>query len=88
MDTGYGNFNNAMCTVRDMEAAGIAGGCCILICIGTITAQCVVRRRKRMKELKAQKDLAELEGMEMAEVSSSIKSDTDDPDGKDPDSKK
>jgi phosphoenolpyruvate phosphomutase len=27
MDTGYGNFNNAMCTVRDMEAAGIAGGC-------------------------------------------------------------
>ena len=41
-----------------------------------------------MKELKAQKDLAELEGMEMAEVSSSIKSDTDDPDGKDPDSKK
>ena len=34
-------------------AAGIAGGCCILICIGTITAQCVVRRRKRMKELKA-----------------------------------
>ena len=26
MDTGYGNFNNAAATVRDMELAGIAGG--------------------------------------------------------------
>ena len=34
-------------------AAAIAGVCCVLITIGIIFTQCIVRRRKRKKELKA-----------------------------------
>lgn len=63
-------------------AAALAGICCVLISCGVIMTQCVVRRRKRMKELKAKKDMAEMEGVDMSVASDDIKSDTDDPDKK------
>ena len=71
---------------QQMGVAGaIAGACCVLICTGVLCTQCVVRRRKRAKELIKQKNLAEEEGIEMEnseELSSdpndSSKGDTDD----------
>ena len=72
---------------QQMGVAGaIAGICCVLICFGVICTQCIVRRRKRQKELKAQKDKAEMEGIEMENESDldsvdpneSSKGDTDD----------
>ena len=67
-------------------AGAIAGGCCILICAGVLCTQCIVRRRKRQKELKAAKELAEQEGIEMekshesgeSDQNESSKGDTDD----------
>ena len=44
-------------------AGGIAGACCVTITIAVVFAQCIIRRRQRRKELKAQKELAELEGL-------------------------
>ena len=59
-------------------AAAIAGVCCVLISVGVILTQCVVRRRNRMKELKAKKEIAELEGVDVEkEESSAAKSDSD-----------
>ena len=51
-------------------AAAIAGICCVFISIAVIITQCIVRRRNRMKELRAKKELADLEGVEVAGESS------------------
>ncbi len=71
-------------------AAAIAGICCVLITIGIIFTQCIVRRRKRKKEAKAQKELAELEGIELEGSSDAIddQDNTDDNVTKDADMKK
>ena len=58
-------------------AGAIAGGCCVLICAGVLCTQCIVRRRKRQKELKAAKELAEQEGIEMEKSQDSAESDDD-----------
>ena len=65
-------------------AGGIAGGCCVLIALGVISTQCIVKRRKRMVEMKQQKELAEMEGIEMDSGSS----DGSNNDGTDDDKKK
>ena len=63
---------------QQMGVAGaIAGGCCILICAGVLCTQCIVRRRKRQKELKAAKELAEQEGIEMEKSQDSGESEDD-----------
>lgn len=62
-------------------AASLAGACCVVISCAVIVTQCVVRRRKRMRELKARKAMAEMEGVDMS-VASDAKDDTDDPEKK------
>ena len=57
-------------------AAGIAGGCCVLITIAIVVSQCMIRRRKRKRELKAQRDMADMEGINM-DNSESASKDTD-----------
>ena len=46
-------------------AAGIAGGCCVVITIAIVVSQCLIRRRKRKKEQKAQLEMADMEGLGM-----------------------
>ena len=46
-------------------AGAIAGGCCVLIAVGVISTQCIVKKRKRHLELKQQRELADMEGIEM-----------------------
>ena len=71
-------------------AGGLAAACCIVISFGIVFAQCIQRRRKRKAELKARKQLAEMEGINMSK-SSNDESNSDLTDGnatKDPDMKK
>ena len=59
--------------------------------MGVAVTSCIQRRRKRKRELKAAKELAEMEGVEMEGSSSNMddsKGDTDDNATKDPDAKK
>ena len=64
---------------QQMGVAGaLAGGCCVLICAGVLCTQCIVRRRKRQKELKAQKMLAEMEGIEQKKSNESESDDVGD----------
>ena len=72
-------------------AGGLAATCCILIAFGVVFSQCIQRRRKRKAELKARKQLAEMEGINMSKSSNDSDGNSDLTDGngtKDPDMKK
>ena len=71
-------------------AGGLAAACCILIAFGVVFSQCIIRRRKRKAEMKARKQLAEMEGVNVSK-SSDENDNSDLTDGnatKDPDMKK
>ena len=72
-------------------AGGLAAACCIIICFAVVCSQCIQRRRKRKAELKARKQLAEMEGINMSKSSNDSDGNSDLTDGngtKDPDMKK